>query len=127
MRKRQAVLITAICFSAFFASGCAVALIGAGAGTVAYVKGSLKAVLDQDVDHVYQATLKTLKELEILPTQKQKDALSALVVGRTSADKKIKIKLKAVESNLTQLSIKIGVFGDQAQSQVVYDKIKENL
>jgi len=116
-----------LCTSLAVVSGCAVALVGAGAGTVAYLKGSLNAVLDKDVDHVYAATLKAFDRLEISTTRKEKDALSAVVVGRTAADKKVTIKIKAAENNLTKLSIKIGVFGNRSQSQVIYDEIKKHL
>jgi len=127
MNRKQLTLILMLCGSLAVVSGCAVALVGAGAGTVAYLKGSLNAVLDKDVDHVYAASLKALDRLEIPATRKEKDALSAVIVGRTSADKKVTIKIKAAENNLTKLSIKIGFFGNQPQSRLIYDEIKKHL
>ena len=115
------------CSSLIHLQGCAVALVGAGAGSVAYLKGNLEAVLEEDVSQAYQAALKALDELEISATKKQKDALAAVIVGRTVADKKITIKLKAAENNLTKLSVRVGVFGNQAQSRRIYDEIKKNL
>ena len=127
MDRKQVAFVLMICGSLICLQGCAVALIGAGAGSVAYLKGNLEAVLEEDVDQTYQAALKALDKLEISATKKEKDALSAVVVGRTAADKKITIKLKAAENNLTRLSIRVGVFGSRAQSQAIYDEIKKHL
>jgi len=127
MAKKQIFLALLVCLSAVFMQGCAVALVGAGAGTVAYLKGSLEAVVDEEIGDVFDATVKALKELKIPTTKTQEDALAAIVVGRTVEDKKITIKLKATENNMTKLSIKIGMFGDRAQSQLIYDKIKKRL
>ena len=127
MNRRQIALTLVVCSSLTIVCGCAVALVGAGAGTVAYLKGSLNAVLDKDIDRVYAATLKALDQLEISATRKEKDALSAVVAGRTSDDKKVTVRIKAAENNLTKLSIKIGTFGNQAQSQLIYDEIKKHL
>ena len=125
-RKKQTVFIV-ICAGVIAVQGCAVALVGAGAGSVAYLKGDLEAVLDKNVDQAYQATLKALDKLEISATKKEKDALSAVIIGRTAEDKKVAIKLKAAENNLTKLSIRIGMFGNRAQSQVIYDEIRKHL
>jgi len=121
------VLVVIFCGGALLIEGCAVALVGAGAGTVAYVKGSLKVVMDEELDDVYEATVKALDQLEITPSEKEKDALAARIAARNAQDDKITIKLKAAENNLTEVSIKIGFFGDRSQSQAIYDKIKENL
>jgi len=121
------VLVVIFCGGALLIEGCAVALVGAGAGTVAYVKGSLKVVMDEELDDVYEATVKALYQLEITPSEKEKDALAARIAARNAQDDKITIKLKAAENNLTEVSIKIGFFGDRSQSQAIYDKIKENL
>lgn len=127
MSGKQIALVLMFCSSLIHLQGCAAVLVGAGAGSVAYLKGNLEAVLEKDVSQAYQAALKALDELEISTTKKQKDALAAVIVGRTAADKKITIKLKAAENNLTKLSIRVGVFGNQAQSRRIYDEIRKNL
>jgi len=127
MRTKQIVLTIVIIIIAVTAQGCAVAFVGAGAGTVAYLKGSLKAVLDSDLDNAFNASLKALEALEIAPTKKEKDALSAVIKAETAKEKNITIKLKAAENNLTELSIKIGAFGDRTQSQLIYDEIRKHL
>lgn len=110
----------------FLAGGCA-ALAEAGAGTVSYLRGDLKAIMAQDVDVVYPASLKALEQLEITPIKQDKDALSATIVARGADDKKIKIILKRTEEDLTKLSIRIGYVGSETKSRVIYEQIRQNL
>ncbi len=103
-------------------------LIGAGAaGTIAYVKGDLEAVETDKLDVVYDATLKALDKLELKATTKSKDVLSGVIVARDTQNKKITIKLKAVSEEATKLSIRVGVFGSETKSRLIYQEIHENL
>ena len=102
------------------------AAIGAGAGTVAYVRGDLEVTESAKLDAVYRATEKAVTKLELNVTSKTKDALSAKVVARDAQDKKITIRLKATAEGSTTISIRIGFFGDEAKSRIIYDKIKKN-
>ncbi len=129
MRRIQilgAVLL--LCGIAVFIQGCvAVAAAGLGVGTVAYVKGDLEAVEAANLDEVYKATEKALDELELAVTKKSKDAMSAAIVARDAADKKITIKLSAAEEDATKISIRVGTFGNETKSRMIYEQIKKYL
>jgi len=113
---------------AVFIQGCvAVAAAGLGAGTVAYVKGDLKALEAANLDKVYKATEKALDELEFSVTKKTKDVLSAVIVARDAANKKITIKLSAAEEDATKISIRVGTFGNETKSRMIYEQIKKYL
>ncbi len=117
-----------LCILTLAVSGCMLAAVGASAaGTVAYLKGNLEAVFDEDITKVYNASLETMDELQIPVIQKQKDQLAAKIVARNAQDKKITLKMSRTESGLTKLSIRFGLFGNQSQSQFIYDRIKKNL
>jgi len=117
-----------LCGTAVFIQGCvAVAAAGLGAGTVAYVKGDLKALEAANLDKVYKATEKALDELEFSVTKKTKDVLSAVIVARDAANKKITIKLSAVEEDATKISIRVGTFGNETKSRMIYEQIKKYL
>ena len=108
--------------------GCFVAVVGAGAAAgVGYVRGDLEAVLDADPADVYEASLEAMDDLELPIISKEKNALEAKIVSRTTEDKKVQIIIKRTETNITKLSIRIGVFGNEVQSRLIYDKIKANL
>ncbi len=97
MRKKQAFLIILLVGTMVLNEGCMVAAVGLGAaGTIAYVRGDLQAVESESIDDVYEATLKAMKELELLPTRKSKDALGAEIVAYDAQDKKITIRLKSI-------------------------------
>jgi hypothetical protein len=53
--------------------------------------------------------------------------MSAEIIARDSQDKKIKISLSATAEGTTKLSIRIGMFGDETKSRLIYDEIKKNL
>jgi hypothetical protein len=127
MRSKQIILILALGGLGLSVSGCAAALVGAGAAGVAYVRGDLQATMDKNITEVYDASLKAVDELELSVISKQKSALDAKIVTRSSQDKKIHIMLKRTEANATDLSIRIGAFGDETQSRAIYDQINKNL
>ena len=128
MKKSHIILAVLLGGVTIGVSGCLLVAVGAGAaGTVAYVKGDLEATLDAGMESAYAASLKALDQLQIVPTQRLKDSLSAEIIARTSDDTKITIKLTRVEDKATKLSIRFGVFGDQEQSTTIYSHIKQNL
>jgi hypothetical protein len=130
MTAKKLILTVFLGLMVVYLSGCIVAAVGVGAAAAAgvgYVKGDLQAVLDEDIDRVYHASINALEELELPITGRDKTALDAKLISRNSSDKKIQIKLKRTEENYTEISIRIGTFGDEAQSRSIYDKIKSHL
>jgi len=130
MRVKQGLLIILLLGTAGLVQGCGLELllVGAGAaGTIAYVRGDLESVESEKLDVVYEATLKAMEKLGLAVTKKSKDALSAVIVGRDAQDKKVTITLKAVADGATRLSIRIGVFGSETKSRLIYKEIQENL
>ena len=110
------------------ASGCvAVVAAGAAGGTVAYVRGALKATLDRPVEAVGAATGRAVQDLKFALVSSKVDAVSGEIIARTARDVKIEIHLKKVSDNSTAVDIRVGVFGDQAISQQLLDQIRRNL
>jgi hypothetical protein len=110
-------------------SGCVAFLIGggAGAGTVAYLKGELKSVVESSLEKTLQATQTALEDLEFPVTSKQKDAFSAELVARRGNDKKIEIDLKKISEKMTEIRIRVGVFGDESLSQLILERINKHI
>jgi hypothetical protein len=127
MQKKQIFLAVIVVSMALMAGGCIVAAVGAGAGTVAYVRGDLETVEAKDIDAVYKATEKAMSGLGLNVSKKTKDAMSAVIVARGSQDEKITIKLGATSEGTTKLSIRVGLFGDETKSRLIYEKIKKGL
>jgi hypothetical protein len=92
-----------------------------------YSNGKLHAVASQDIETVYQASLKALEELEVKVTDHMKDVFYAKVVAKAADGKTITIRIEPPEAGVTKFSIKVGILGNKYRSQVIYDKILENL
>jgi hypothetical protein len=124
---KRIVLSAILIASATGLSGCFLVLAAGGAaGTVAWVKGELKASVTQDVPVVYAASMKAMDDLKIPVSSSGQDALSATVAARDAQDKKIDITIKR-DGTVTNISIRVGFWGDQAKSQTILDKIKSHL
>lgn len=110
-------------------SGCVAFLIGggAGAGTVAYLKGELKSVVEASLEKTYQASREALEDLEFPVTSGQKDAFSAELTARGGNDKKIEINLKKISEKITEIKIRIGIFGDESLSQLILERIMKHI
>lgn len=128
MNKQKVILAILYVGAAVTLSGCILAAVGAGAaGTVAYVKGDLEVMEAKNLDTVYAASKKALEDLELSVIQDNKDKMGATLVSRDSQDKKVTIKLTAVGDESTEISIRLGTFGNEAKAAMIYNKIKENL
>ena len=112
------------------AAGCLAVVAGAGAaGTVAYMRGDLEAEEPYPIDTVYAAAREAMEKLElsVLEGKTEKDALSATIVARDAADKRVAVRLKAQSEQTTKVSVRIGTFGDQTKANMIYNRIRENL
>jgi hypothetical protein len=128
IRTKLFVLPLLLAAALMFVQGCmTVALVGAGAGTVMYAKGDLEAVLSNDINSAYEATQKSVKQLELNVSSKVKDELTAKIVARDAQDKKITIRLASTAENTTKISIRVGLFGDETKSRLIYEQIQKNL
>jgi hypothetical protein len=108
-------------------SGCILAAAGAGAGAVAYVRGELSANVDSDYDRAVDATRGALADLEFARVSENKDALKAVFISRTALDKRVEVTVTNSAKKLTNIKIRVGVFGDEQISLSVLNKIKARL
>jgi len=108
-------------------SGCLAVAAGAGASAVAYVRGDLETNLHTDYSGVVDAARNAINELEFAKVSENKDALKAVLVARTAMDKKVEITITNSGKKLTNIKIRVGLFGDEALSMSILDKIKSGL
>ena len=94
---------------------------------MAYVRGDLTAILDAQVDQTVRAGSRAITQLQFAKISETQDALQGVIIARNVADKKIEIKVERAGEHLTRVKIRIGVFGDEALSLAILDKIKANL
>ncbi|HVU34195.1 MAG TPA: DUF3568 family protein [Opitutaceae bacterium] len=109
-------------------SGClAVAAGAAGAGTVAYIRGELDATVGYNLDAVDRAANQAGQQLQFAKINESADAFTRVITLRTAEDKKVEIKLRRSGDALTRVEIRVGLFGDEAISRALLEKIQANL
>jgi len=108
-------------------TGCVSSTTSTPAGTVVYVYRHLDATLAEDYTKVVEATRQAIQALEFSKVSENKDAFVAVLKAQTALDKEIEITVTNTGKNLTNIKIRVGVFGDQGISLATLDKIKAHL
>jgi len=130
MRKQTFGILLAVA-GVFLISGCAAALVGgaavgAGSGTYLYISGEMKTDYYASFDAVWSACEKTVADMRGLDVQRDK----MLAKGKIDAvidDEKVQISVTYKAKNVTTVSIRIGFLGNKLSSQLIHDKILDNL
>lgn len=123
--------VVLLVMGAFMISGCAVALVGvaavgAGSGTYYYINGEMKTDYYQSFDATWSACQKSVADMRGVDVEQDKEIGN----GKISAvinDEKVKIAVLYKAKNVTTVSIRIGLLGDKLASQLIHDKIGDNL
>jgi hypothetical protein len=116
---------------AFLISGCGALLVGgaavgAGSGTYFYINGEMKTDYYTSFDTAWNACQKTVADmrgLDVLPEKEiGKGKISAVI-----NDEKVVISVTYKAKNVTTVSIRVGLIGNKLSSQLIHDKIGDNL
>lgn len=108
--------------------GCvAVIGAGAGAGTIAYIKGELQTTYAASFNRTWEASLSALKDLGITVYNTQKDATEGDIEATKADGTKVKINLKPTGSDTTSVKIRVGIFGDEEVSRTISNQISKRL
>jgi len=115
-------------------AGLMLAMCGCGKPTIigsdaaVYSGGKLHAVAGKDLNAVYLATQKALKQLELEIVEQAKDIFIAKIIAKAADGKKITIWIEPGPGDSSELSIKTGkIFGEEDRSRVIYEQIQQNL
>ncbi len=132
MRKQPVIstlLVTVLlAASAALQSGCVVVAVGAAsAGAVAYVRGELESTVSSPFAVANRAANIAIEQLQLVKINEKKDAFVSIITARTADDKKVEIKITKLADETTKIQIRVGVFGDEAKSLTILEKIKANL
>lgn len=125
MLLKRILLVSVLAGLLLAGNGCAPSFVSSDAGVYSTTK--LYAVTKSDITSVYKATLATLEKLEIEVITKAKDVFYAKVVARGADGKSITVRIKPGVGDLTDFSIKVGAFGDEHRSRMIYEQIQKNL
>jgi hypothetical protein len=127
--------LTWLALAVFVLSGCAApavavlavgAAAGTGVGTYAYVNGELVTDYHASFDKVWSACEKTIADMRGYEVQPEKGIGDGTISAVIEADK-VKFSLKYKNKNTTNVAIRVGLIGNRTSSQLLHDRIHENL
>jgi hypothetical protein len=116
----------------FFNTACtSLVLFGAGAaaGVAGYVfyKGSLTVVYQASYLKTWDATIEVLKEMDLRIVHSEHWTTKGKIVAERSDKKPIYISMEYKSAEETELSIRVGEFGDKEASDGIIEKIRKAL
>jgi hypothetical protein len=126
---RLILLMSSVMIGLLSTTGCAALLLGAaaGAGGAVYMQGKLEEELLQPVPTVHQATVRALEDLQLSVVENKADQLTARLESHLADERRISIRLQALDKGKTLLSIRVGLIGDEAQSRRILEAVKNHL
>jgi hypothetical protein len=122
--------LLAIAISVLSVSGCSSMVSGAsdaGTASVDYVMGIFKADIQATPSRIAEATKRAFGVYSIAVKEYRTTELDAIIVGYTASEKKIEVTVKRETESVSELSIHIGVMGEETFSHLLYEEIKRQL
>ncbi|MEN6338143.1 MAG: DUF3568 family protein [Phycisphaerales bacterium] len=125
---RSLALIAAMGCGLVFCQGCGTPVRGPDGDIEATIKyGTLTAMMDRGIERVYQAVQDSVAKLGLTTVMAEQDGVAAEVLARDAQGQNISIRLEAVSTSRTELTMRIGMLGDKNKSRVVFREIQDNL
>lgn len=131
MFKRKIWVLPFLMAAVFMVSGCpaivaGVAAGGAGSGTYFYVKGEMITDYYASFDRTWVACKKVVADKHGVNVEPHKEISEGKINAVIDGEKTyISIKYKA--KNVTTVAIRVGILGNKLSSQLLHDKISDNL
>ncbi len=112
--------------AAFVAGGVAV---GAGIGTAEYIQGELKQAYAASMEKTWDACVAVAQNLKMKVSEKSIDNMdkNRMIKGETQDEKDFQIALESLGPDVTQVKVRIGIFGDEEYSQKIQLAIAQKL
>lgn len=120
------VISAAISLSACVAAAVGGAAAAGGAGAAFYM-GTLRVDIQAMPSRIAAATRSAFQVLSIKVDEFKATELDARIVGHSANDEKITVKVHRETDSISELSIHVGVFGDESMSNLIYEEIKRQL
>lgn len=128
MKNLFLVWLAAAVFSVSAVSGCStVQKKPQTPGIPVYSLGSLLVMVNKPVPDIAKAAEAGYKDLGINITNSKSDSLTGVVEGKLSDGRNVVANLKSVNSQETDVSIKVGTLGEKNYSYTIWSSIEKHL
>ena len=128
MRQVRRLFSIALCF---FLTGCAPVafLAGAAAGISGYkyYNGTLTVKYQATYKDTWDASLKAMEEMGFSIKNRKRELTSGTIEAKLADNKPVTVSVKYLSSQETEVTIRVGLFGDKNASNVIKDKIGDVL
>lgn len=92
-----------------------------------YAWDTLRARLDYPIDEVYRAASDAVSQLGLEVLRHDHDGVAGEIYTLDAQRDTITIDVEAMPKGRTYLAIRTGVFGDRNKSEVIFERLLENL
>lgn len=99
----------------------------AGEASVDYVMGIFKADIQATPTRIAEATKRAFGVYAIKVQEYRTTELDSIITGYTANEKKIEVIVKRESDAVSELSIHVGVMGEETFSILLYEEIKRQL
>ncbi|MBN1905768.1 MAG: DUF3568 family protein [Deltaproteobacteria bacterium] len=110
------------CAPAAFIGGAAL-----GLGGYKYYDGKLVVIYPVSLEKTFDASISAMENLEYQIYERQRKLTSGKIVTTGSIKDQIKLHFKYNSIEETEVTIRVGLMGDESVSNKIKDKISENL
>lgn len=117
----------------FLIAGCAVPVavavsgaVGAGSGTYFYINGEMKTDYYHSFDKVWAACEKTVADMRGLDVEPKKE-IGTGTIHTVIDNEKVHFTIQYKAKNVTTVSVRVGMLGNKISSQLIHDKIGDNI
>jgi hypothetical protein len=109
-------------------TGClAIAAAGAAGAGVAYAKGDSSNTVEGTPPQVAMAAEHAFLQMGMVVVSNRSSMVDCEVIARTAQDEKVDVVAKAQTDRFSEVSVRVGTFGDDSLQSQVLMKIRENL
>lgn len=126
------IILVLLVSSVLAAFGCTSAVVvgdhvvGVESGKFISTDGTLRSDYKYPIDQVWAASIKTVSDMkatEIVQDRK----ISKGEIGALLNQEKVKITVMYAEKEVTSVAVRVGLTGNNMASQMILDRIRENL
>jgi hypothetical protein len=92
-----------------------------------YRMGSLSATIDAPTRKTFEAATEVIEDLELRVDKAESSDVDAEIIAHSARDKKITLRVEALDEDSSEISIRVGSLGDEDISIRIYRRILEEL
>jgi len=130
LRKKRYLFMLVLSFFIISACGPEVLIIGgivgSGAGTYYYINRELVTDYSAPIDKVWSACEKTIADMRGKEVEPNRE-IGTGTINAVINDESVKFSVNYKSRDLTTVGIRVGIFGNKLSSQMLHDKVSENI